>query len=438
MNVIAIFDIGKTNKKVFLLDEGYHVVWEDSVVLGASTDEDGDPCEDLQLLAQWVYGNVAVLDNLKDFEVRAVNFATYGASFVHIAKARLPVTPLYNYLKPYPDSLLKKFYKTYGGESNFSLQTASPVLGSLNSGLQLYRIKQEQPDCFSEIEYSLHLPQYLSFLFTGQAFSDLTSIGCHTNLWDFNRHTYHEWVSREGILNKLAPIAASSSVWPIEQPVGTTFTDIPLAGVGLHDSSAALIPYLETLHEPFALISTGTWCITLNPFNQAPLTADELKKDCLCYLDYQGRPVKASRLFAGYEHEQQVLRLADEYHKSPAYAATVDFDPDCITRLQGNPPSSFEQAYHLLVHNIIDKQVASTRLVLKDTGVRHLYVDGGFANNQVYMHLLARAFPEMEVYAAVVPQATALGAALVIHKHWNTKHLPADMIRLRSYSDFTP
>jgi hypothetical protein len=42
------------------------------------------------------------------------------------------------------------------------------------------------------------------------------------------------------------------------------------------------------------------------------------------------------------------------------------------------------------------------------------------------------------VYAAVVPQATALGAALVIHKHWNTKHPPADMIRLRSYSDFTP
>jgi sugar (pentulose or hexulose) kinase len=438
MNAIAIFDIGKTNKKAYLLDEGYHVIWENSVVLEASTDEDGDPCEDLLNLMDWIYYNVALFDSLKDPDIRAVNFAAYGASFVHIGKGRWPVAPLYNYLKPYPETLLKKFYQTYGGESKFSQEAASPVLGSLNSGLQLYRIKEERPDKFREITYSLHLPQYLSFLFTGQAFSNLTSIGCHTNLWDFDRHAYHEWVSQEGVLDKLAPIAASSSVWPIDQPVGTTFTDIPLAGIGLHDSSAALIPYQETRREPFALLSTGTWCITLNPFNHAPLTADELQNDCLCYLDYQGRPVKASRLFAGYEHEQQVLRLADRYHKSPDYTATVAFDPGCNTHLQDDEPASFEQAYHLLMQDIIEKQAASTRLVLQGAGVGHLYVDGGFANNKIYMHLLARAFPEMEVFAAALPQATALGAALVIHEHWNTQPRPQDMIGLIRYSPFTP
>jgi L-fuculokinase len=438
MNVIAIFDIGKTNKKVFLLDEEYHIVWEDSAVLETLMDEDGDPCEDLRLLADWVYQNVARIDSVKDLSIRAVNFATYGASFVHIGRDGRPVTPLYNYLKPYPDRLLKKFYRAYGGESTFSRQTASPVLGSLNSGLQLYRIKEEQPDHFREINYSLHLPQYLSFLFTGRVFSDITSIGCHTNLWDFRRQAYHEWVSREGVMDKLAPIAASSGVWPVRQPVGTTSTDIPRAGIGLHDSSAALIPYLETRREPFALLSTGTWCITLNPFNHAPLTADELQNDCLCYLDHQGRPVKASRLFAGYEHEQQVFRLAERYHKSPDYAKCVIFDSHCLADHQSEPPATFEQAYHLLMRGIMDKQAASAGLVLNNTVVRHLYVDGGFANNGVYMHLLARAFPELEVFAAVIPQATALGAAMVIHDHWSTIPRPMDLIGLKPYSPFTP
>ena len=135
MNVIAIFDVGKTNKKLFLLDEQYKIVWERVDTLGETTDEDGEACEDLQELTHWVYHSVAILSDLKDFDIRAINFSAYGASFVHLDESRLPVTPLYNYLKPFPPDLKKKFYDTYGGEVTFSMLTASPVLGTLNSGI---------------------------------------------------------------------------------------------------------------------------------------------------------------------------------------------------------------------------------------------------------------------------------------------------------------
>ena len=49
------------------------------------------------------------------------------------------------------------------------------------------------------------------------------------------------------------------------------------------------------------------------------------------------------------------------------------------------------------------------------------------------MHLLAEAFPELEVYAASIPQATALGAALVMHEHWNKSPLPEEMVALKKY-----
>ncbi|HTR29113.1 MAG TPA: FGGY family carbohydrate kinase [Puia sp.] len=447
MNAIAVFDVGKTNKKLFLLDDHYRVVSEQSVSLAQTTDEDGDACEDVTALTEWVRGSLSRITSRPDTQVRAVNVAAYGASFVHVGGDGRPVTPLYNYLKSYPDTLRREFYDKYGGEGAFSLLTASPVLGSLNSGMQLYRLRREKPALFARIRYSLHLPQYLSYLVTGKPVSEITSIGCHTNLWNFSQHHYHEWVYREGVAEKLAPVVPSDRVFP---------AGARLAGVGLHDSSAAIIPYLERFPEPFALISTGTWCITMNPFNNAPLTAGELQQDCLCYMSYQGRPVKASRLFAGYDHEQQVRRLADHFQRPPDAAAAVRFDPACMENLRarvGVPISGdlrpvtasvfarrdlaafehFEQAYHCLLMDIMEQQVRSVRLVLDATRVRRIFVDGGFGRNDLYMHLLAEAFPGMEVFASSVSQATAIGAALAIHRHWNAGPVPEDIIELKRY-----
>jgi glycerol kinase len=63
-----------------------------------------------------------------------------------------------------------------------------------------------------------------------------------------------------------------------------------------------------------------------------------------------------------------------------------------------------------------------------------LFVDGGFSKNSVFMHLLALAFPAIEVFSASMAQASAVGAALAIHKEWNTKQVPGDIIELKYYS----
>ena len=49
------------------------------------------------------------------------------------------------------------------------------------------------------------------------------------------------------------------------------------------------------------------------------------------------------------------------------------------------------------------------------------------------MSLLAAAFPDVEVYAATVAQASALGAALAIHNSWNSQPLVADLISLKRF-----
>jgi L-fuculokinase len=138
--VVAIFDIGKTNKKFFLLNEQYKIVLERSVQIPETTDEDGFACDDVKQLAAWVRETIREIGSLAEFEVKGINFSAYGASFVHIGENGEPVAPLYNYLKPYDAVLQEKFYKTYGGEMKVAVATASPVLGNLNSGMQLYRL----------------------------------------------------------------------------------------------------------------------------------------------------------------------------------------------------------------------------------------------------------------------------------------------------------
>lgn len=451
--VIAIFDVGKTNKKLFLFDENYHIVFEKLARFIETVDGDGFPCENIESLRLSVFDSLSEVYRLKKYDIKAVNFCAYGASLVYMGEDGNPVTPLYNYLKPYPEAFKKEFYLNYGGEEQFSIETASPVLGSLNSGLQLYRLKREQPEIFEKVKFALHLPQYMSFLLSGKYYSDVTSIGCHTGMWNFKDDAYHHWLKEEGILEKLAPIESGDRVFKSLFP-GDSFK----VGVGLHDSSAALVPYLINFREPFVLISTGTWCISLNPFNAQPLTADELQNDCLCYLQYQCKPVKASRLFSGLEHEQQVKRISDHFKSDTIKFRTVEFDAGIFKKLRSSSEKKTSsaigkssvfglrdlagfaddiQAYHQLMIDLVDLQVDSTKLVLKGTDVKRIFVDGGFSKNNVYMNLLAIGFSGLEVFATSMSQSTALGAAIILHDSWNAKPLPSNLIKLNYYVNRT-
>lgn len=441
--VVAIFDVGKTNKKLFLFNEQYQIVFERSARFLETTDEDGDPCENLESLRLSVFDSLHEVFRKGEFEIKAINFTSYGASFVYIDKDGRPLTPLYNYLKEYPKKLLESFYAQYGGKDRFSIETSSPSLGSLNSGLQVYRLSKLKPAIFKEVKWALHLPQYLSYLISGQPYADLTSIGCHTALWDYHKNNYHQWVQESGISDKMAPIVAGDCLYRATFP-GSGY----LVGSGLHDSSAALIPYLLNFHEPFVLISTGTWCISFNPFNTDPLTKDELNKDCLLYMTYTGKPVKASRLFAGYEHEEQIKRIAKAFQVSTGKFKQIALDWAIIEKYRASDISdqlsafstidlsyfdNYSEAYHVLIMHLVRAQITATSLVLNQKGVQRIFVDGGFSRNNIYMALLAQAFPHSEVFGASMAQATALGAALVIHDHWNSQAVPTDIIELRYF-----
>jgi len=273
----------------------------------------------------------------------------------------------------------------------------------------------------------------LSFIFTGNLFSDITSIGCHTMLWNFTKNEYHQWVREEGIDKKLTPIENNAATFEVE--IENKKIKV---GIGIHDSSAALIPYTETEQEPFALISTGTWCITLNPFNQHPLTESELESASLCYIQHNGKQVKAAQLFAGNIHEEGIKKISTHFKTESDFYKKIKLDENKLNSenelkknlIKEKTSSNFKEsaflstdmtifldeneAYHYLMVEIVQQQTFSSALVISNTDIKKICVDGGFGKNEIYMKLLAKAFPLYNVVAASVPQASSIGAAMVM------------------------
>ncbi|RYY56316.1 MAG: carbohydrate kinase, partial [Chitinophagaceae bacterium] len=280
-------------------------------------------------------------------------------------------------------------------------------------------------------------------------FAEMTNLGCHSAMWDFRGQDYHPWLEREGIRAKLNEVVGGNKAVIVDDVDGAM-----AIGVGLHDSSAAVIPYLNAFSEPFVIVSTGTWTVSLNPFNQDIPTADELASGCLSYLTYEGDPVKASMNFAGNDHDTQAKRIAEHFGVDASFFRTLDYNPEWLggdgqdgpvqPEQLGSPttPSIFHlrdlrsfpsagHAYHQLLADIISRQEIATGMILTGQPVTDMYVDGGFCQNRIYMQLLSDAFPLLRVCSTSMVQGTALGAALAIHDYWNSEPLPGSLIRLK-------
>lgn len=419
---IVVFDIGKTHKKCFLFSRKFQVLYQDHISIQEIPDEDGFLSEDLISIVKWMEEVLEMLQ--QNFQLTALNFSAYGASLVLIDSEGNPLLPLYNYLKTTDPKIENEFYSSY---PDLELSSASPRSGFLNSGFQLVWLKKCFPEKFNQVQYALHLPQFFHYWFTRQLVSEVCSIGCHTSLWNFTTNSYQKWISEQGFTKLLPPIVSADT-----KNLGQKRAKNIPVGVGLHDSSAALIPYLKAEKEPFILLSTGTWNVSLNPFSQNNLSQPELNQGCLKYRTIEGNSVKASRFFMGGAHEQLCQRIYSHFECASDFYKGIDYDPVLYDQtevfsehswsllatdfnLEASSLQKFDNptnAYYAIMKTLIEIQVQSIRLVLDKQAIKLMYIDGGFQKNKLFVKRLAQHFPELKVYCSDYSLGAALGAAI--------------------------
>ncbi|MFV0365295.1 MAG: FGGY-family carbohydrate kinase [Mangrovibacterium sp.] len=431
--VIAIFDIGKTNKKVLLFDEKLQLVYQQEDKFDTIADEDRFECDDIEQIERWIQTQLESFIKGGEYDVKAVNFSTYGATLMHLNGNGKRVTPLYNYLKPVSEKYASSLFAAYGGKDEFCRKTASPNNGMLlNSAVQFLWLKAEIPAVYRTIKTSLHFPQYLTYALTGKITSEPTSIGCHTFMWDYDKMEYHQWLKDLGV--KLPQPVNNDVTYPVE--IAGKQIEV---GTGIHDSSASLVPYLKGSKEPFILVSTGTWCITMNPFNREPLTAEQLASDCLCFLTPERKQVKSSRLFMGHFHETWAAKIAEHFQKPTTSYINITWTPETLAEVKAKFAlpvyfkagkesfeeglknvdlsvfASYEEAYQQLLLELASMAIETIELVIpKDDITQKIYVSGGMAQSKLLIYLLQQHFATKEIVTSEVGNASALGAALVI------------------------
>lgn len=449
---IAVLDIGKTNKKVALYDDGMKAVAVRKRKIETFR-QDGLDIEDIETVETWFLEQLKEL--AQEFPIRGISITTHGATVVCVGADGKPSVPPIAYTNEVDDSLHQGFWDAMGDRKGLQRSTATAEVKPLiNVAKLLWYQKQRWPRQFDETAHILFYPQYFGFRLTGAVGADITYTGCHSYLWDYEKKDWSSVTDVLGIRDKLPkqPDVPQAELGCISAEIAAATglaADTPVT-LGIHDSNSSLIPYLITQKKDFVLNSTGTWCVAMHPVDEVVFEDDEIGKMVFFNLSYEGRPVKTSILMGGLEYEtytdvlmarhnrkdwpdydplvyREILDRRNAFILPTVVPGTGQF-PDSVARVEDSGSvypvadilsgsrwpevfDSYETGFALANLSL----AIQTRIALQRVGLNpgtEVFIEGGFRQNPHYGALLGALLPDNPVFVTALEEATSFGAAL--------------------------
>jgi sugar (pentulose or hexulose) kinase len=418
---IAVLDIGKTNAKVVIIDAetGGELVAArtPNTVLTAGI----YPHYDIERL--WAFAVDALKNFAADPGFDAISITTHGAAAVLLNAAGGLALPALDYEHRYPDAVNRDYDHL---RPPFE-ETYSPRLsGGLNLGAQLHYQMSEFPDRFAEVTTIVTYPQYWAWRLTGVAANEVTSLGCHTDLWSPRCGGYSPLVDTLGLRELMAPLrSAFDALGPVLPGVAEQIGLRSQVTVycGIHDSNASLLPHLIGREPPFSVVSTGTWVVNFAVGGH--LDHVDPTRDVLANVDAYGRTVPSSRFMGGREFEILQRDIGD-VSAGDAQAA-LDRVIEKGVMLLPNVASGSGPFPHREMQWIGEQAATAAELTAASGlylalmtevcldligGSGPIFVEGPFALNDIYTAALA-SLTSCEVTALPGSTGTSLGAALL-------------------------
>ena len=134
--------------------------------------------------------------------------------------------------------------------------------------------------------------------------SEVTSLGCHTDLWCPRSRTFSSLASSrrwDALFPPIEPAWAELGVLEPDVRAATGLSPSCRVLVGIHDSNASYLPHRTARRPPFSVVSTGTWIVCM----AAGGSIDRLDPAAgtLANVDVFGDPVPTSRFMGGRDLE---------------------------------------------------------------------------------------------------------------------------------------
>lgn len=296
---IAVIDIGKTNAKLALVD--LQTLTEVAVVTRPNPVQPGPPWPHYDVDGHWEFLLRALGQFHRDHGIDAISVTTHGASAVLLASDGTLAAPVLDYEHDYTAEIVAD-YATL--KPDFDL-TGSPVIaGGLNVGAQLHWQFATDPTLKDRTVQIVTYPQYWGHRLTGVTATDVTSLGCHTDLWLPHEGRFSDLPAALGIDGKMAPVRKCADILGPILPAVAKATGLPPTTpvcVGIHDSNASLYPFILTQDGPFSVVSTGTWVIVMAI--DGTFVRLDPHRDTLVNVNAQGQAVPSARFMGGREYE---------------------------------------------------------------------------------------------------------------------------------------
>ena len=433
----AVLDVGKTHTKLGLIDRAGTIVDTGTRRTPAL---DGMPYRafDIDDIERWMLRRLA--DHPLKERIGHFVPVTHGACAVLVGEDGTPAAPVMDYEWPIPDKLSEAYTAlrpAYG-------TTFSPDLpAGLNLGRQLFAQFRMDPTLKKRVRWILPYPQYWAYRLCGVAAADVTSLGCHTDLWAPEHAQPSPLPRAMGCAAMLPPVRAP---WDVLGTISGAAVDRHglnrdiRVHAGFHDSNAALFPLIArsgTRDDPPAVISTGTWFIVMKPGGDPSALREA--RDCLANVDALGRPLPTARFMGGRIFERLTAEgplesdlLSGEDGTGPD-TTLMDTTPDTTldTTLAGAPcimPNVIPSGGPFMGLPVLDagldslapqrvRQAASLYLLMLTRVCLHmldvtgpLLLEGPAARNTVLVRGLAALHPA-PVYVAEESRGPMLGAA---------------------------
>lgn len=308
-----VFDAGRTHAKVSVVTPAGRILAERRMAT-PTYDTALYTAIDTDLVFDWL---LLQLKALSSFGIDRIIPVAHGAACAFLDENLTLVQPVQDYESAIPPV----FAAAYARARPAFGETLSPSLPKgLNLGAQIFWHARRDPQMFRRVRWILPYPQYWAWRLSGALTSELTSLGCHSDLWspawgDFSSLAHNEnWTTRFARLSKAWEAAE------VLHPHLARATGLPAhtrVCVGLHDSGAALASLLggwQTDTTLPALLSTGTWFIAMAP--GASLQGLQAERDCMGAVDVFGRAVPCARFMGGRAFEL-ITRGAPELDIQP-------------------------------------------------------------------------------------------------------------------------
>lgn len=300
---IAVFDVGKTNAKLVLHDLARRAdLFVASEPNGVR--HDGPyPHYDTDRLWSFLLASLAAC--AREHRVDAISVTTHGACAALVDDRGL-VLPVLDYESALPEETAAAYERL---RPSFGESFSPGLPCGLNLGRQLHWLEHRHPEAFVRARHILLYPQYWVWRLTGVAASEVTSLGCHTDLWAPAAGGFSSLVGRAGWREKFPPLRSAFAAVGMLRPeiavqAGLGGRPVPVH-CGIHDSNASLLPHILGRQAPLSVVSTGTWVIALSVGGAVggALAKLDPARDMLANVDALGRPVPSARFMGGREHD---------------------------------------------------------------------------------------------------------------------------------------